>query len=794
MAACLLALCLLLLLCCAAKGCTEEPPCVSGIYPHLAVFSRSMECGIGAVVPWAGRLWFLTYSPHAPKGSEDKLYELSRDLQRAARPESIGGTPANRMIHRESSQLMIGPYFIDRAGNVRAVPYSEMPGRPTATMRHLTDPASKVYVFDMEGALYELDLSVFHVKHLFDQHTIPGSHGKGAYTSQGRVVLANNGEWDWYREWAKDHGYAGPTGALVEWDGSEWRVVERKQFCEVTGPGGILGTPSEDSPIWATGWDKRSVILKLLDGGKWYTFRLPKASHTHDAGHGWYTEWPRIREIGDGRMLMTMHGMLWDFPPGFSAADTSGLRPFSTYLKMVVDFCDWDGRLVFACNDTSLFDNPLAGQAQSNLWFGTRDDLSQFGPPAGWGGPWVSDSVKAGEPSDPFLIAGFPRRVLHLSQTSEAPVTFTLELAGQGVGEWTAYRRATVPARGYTWLALPADLPGEWMRLSADRDCPNATAYFHFLPEDRGLDARVSASLPPIGSAPRTTGVIRPRGEDLGTLHFLAQRVEGDGSCRDLGYYEIGPEMKLRKVDDPQAAEWLRSKAALGAPDFTVDAASAVLTDAEGRRWRLPKSDPLHDTPWPEGWPRGIREVVTERSLLNCCGTIYELPRESSAGVAGLRPICTHNRMIADFCSWRGMLVIAGNLADAKPDGHYFASDDGQTGLWFGNVDDLWKLGKPRGVGGPWRDTGVEAGVPSDAYLMTGYDRKKLELTHDAGTEVTFTVEVDFVGDGTWHEYTRIAVPPGPTQVHQFADGYSAHWARLTADRDCRATARFVYE
>ena len=75
----------------------------------------------------------------------------------------------------------------------------------------------------------------------------------------------------------------------MEWDGSEWRVVERKQFCEVTGPGGILGTPSEDSPIWATGWDKRSVILKLLDGGKWYTFRLPKASHTHDAGHGWYT-------------------------------------------------------------------------------------------------------------------------------------------------------------------------------------------------------------------------------------------------------------------------------------------------------------------------------------------------------------------------------------------------------------------------------------------------------------------------------------------------------------------------
>jgi len=607
-------------------------------------------------------------------------------------------------------------------------------------------------------------------------------------------VLANNGEWDWYGAWAKDHSYAGPTGALVEWDGREWRVVERKQFCEVTGPGGILGAPTEGSPIWATGWDKRSVILKLLDGGEWYTFRLPKASHTHDAGHGWYTEWPRIREIGGGRRLMTMHGMFWDFPAGFRARNTSGIRPLSTYLKMVVDFCEWDGRLVFACNDTSLFDNPLAGQAQSNLWFGTRDDLRRFGAPAGWGGPWVDDAVQTNVPSDPFLIAGFTKCTLHLSHTNGAPVTFTLELDRRGVGEWAEYRRVTVPAQGYTYLVLPGDLHAEWVRLRTDRDCASATAYFHYLAEDRRPHDETFGSLPPISStAARTTGVIRPRGEDLGTLHFLAERVEADGTRHDLGYYEIGPEMELRKVDDPKAAEWLRTKAALGEPDFAVDAASAILTDAEGKRRRLPKSDAGYEAPWPEGRPRGIREVVTERSLLNCCGTIYEVPRESSGGIMGIRPICTHRRMIADFCSWRGMLVIAGNLADARPDGHYFASDDGQTGLWFGNVDDLWKLGKPRGVGGPWRDTPVQAGVPSDPYLMTGYDHKRLELTHEAKSEVSFTVEVDFVDDGTWHQYGRITVPPGTTQVHEFPGGYSAHWVRLTADRNCRATARLVY-
>ncbi|GAG06037.1 unnamed protein product, partial [marine sediment metagenome] len=35
----------------------------SGIYPHLAFFNNEDECGTGAVVPWADRLWVVTYAP-----------------------------------------------------------------------------------------------------------------------------------------------------------------------------------------------------------------------------------------------------------------------------------------------------------------------------------------------------------------------------------------------------------------------------------------------------------------------------------------------------------------------------------------------------------------------------------------------------------------------------------------------------------------------------------------------------------------------------------------------------------
>ena len=97
-----LLLCALALLGAGAATAAEavKRPFVSGIYPHLAMFNDEGECGTGAVVPWAGSLWAVTYAPHKPDGSSDKLYQIAPDLTQIVRPESIGGTPANRMIHR----------------------------------------------------------------------------------------------------------------------------------------------------------------------------------------------------------------------------------------------------------------------------------------------------------------------------------------------------------------------------------------------------------------------------------------------------------------------------------------------------------------------------------------------------------------------------------------------------------------------------------------------------------------------------------------------------------------------
>jgi len=788
------------LLCLAAKAAlSSEPaaaktpgdrPSFSGVYPHLAVTNGgTSECGIGAVVPWAGKLWFITYPAHQFKGSDDKLYELDAAMNLVARRESVGGTHANRMIHRESNQLIIGPYFIDAKGNVRAISPAVMPGRMTAVARHLTDPAGKVYFATMEEGFYEVDVKTLAVKELHKDRNVggknmlPGVHGKGCYTGQGRLMYANNGN----------------GGVLAEWDGTKdigsldaWTVVDRNKYTDITGPGGIYGAPDDKAPVWAIGWDTKSVLLNVRDGGKWTRFRLPKASYTQDADHGWYTEWPRIREVSGGRLLMNMHDMFYDFPKTFRPGKAVGLRPISTFVKMVVDYTDWDGRLVMVDDDASRQGNPILGCPESNLWFGKWEDLCGFGRPAGWGGPWVKDAVKAGEPSEPFLLAGFERRIVHLMNDGDAPTEFTLETDAAGDGKWSKLASVTVPASGYAYYIIAPDAQGEWVRLKTDRDAKAATAYFHYSATARTAEPAIFRSLATAAqTARRSEGILRPaEGQDM-PLQFAATVVDDSGKAAETGYYVLGADLKLRRTDDAAAEKTLREKWT-PKQDITVDAASVIVKDKKGNRLRLPRGPDALSGPSAAGWPRGIREIVTERNMLNACGTLYEVPRDD--GIIKARPITTHNRRIYDFASWRGLLVLAGNLAGAAADGHYVASDDGKAGLWLGNVEDLWKLGPPRGEGGPWKDSAVKAGEPSDPYLMTGYDRKSVQLSHDWHGDVKFTIEVDFLASGHFHAYETVTVPAGKTITHAFPAGFAAHWVRAKADANCKATAWFVYD
>lgn len=805
------------------SGKQHEPmfPSYSGIYPHLAYYNSEGECGTGAVVNWADRLWVITYGPHLPYGSSDKLYEITSDLQQITRKESIGGTPANRFIHKESNQLFIGPYVIDKERNVKVIPLTEYPGRYTGVARHLSDPANKLYIATMEEGFYEVDVNSLAVKTLYVDGNVmnaheddtkankpnpllPGAHGKGFYSGQGVVVYSNNGEAD--ERALSDFNLT--SGALSEWDGENWKLVRRNQFTEVSGPGGIWGnTNPETDPIWVTGWDARSVLVGVRDKGTWSFYRLPKASNSYDGAHGWNTEWPRIRNVGtddNPDYLMTMHGMFWRFPKTFSADQTAGIRPRSAYLKVIGDFTRWNGRLVFGCDDSAhkeflnkrkvKGDIEGPGQSNSNLWFTDVDKPDNLGSTTAIGAVWIDDFVESGEVSEPFLFAGWEKRCAWLRNSGKASVNILLEVDENGNNQWQTLKTVNVPAGQSVFIEFADSEKGEWIRATPDKSV-TLSLEFAYTDNERNIEnVEIFKGISKINDKTSAGALLYGLGDERRALGVLTGTFHGDEFV-ESGYYELNGKMSLEKKKDMKTEELIRTRFAIPQNVISIEESSVLIVDDNNRRWRLPLGNETYKSLIDAGTLRICREVATERDLFNCMGTFFELPAENADGFAKIRPVSSHNFRIHDYASYRGLLVMSGlNPDEVQHNSHIIRSSDGKAMLWVGTIDDLWALGKPVGHGGPWKNTQVSTGEFSDPYLIGFYDKKELILSHDQSSDVTFTLEVNPIGHGEWITYKKINVKAGESLNFNFPDSFQARWIRFSVNKSCKATTFLTYK
>lgn len=797
----------------------QARPSFGGIYPHLAYFNNENECGTGAVVPWADRLWAITYGPHLPNGSSDKLYEIDDALNVTIRLESVGGTNANRMIHRESNQLFIGNHVIDAERNVRTIPHSKMFGRHTATTRHTTDPEHKVFDLTMEEGLYEIDADTLEVREICkdgnkarkpEEDVLPGYHGKGGYMTQGRVVYTNNGE---NSDQARVDP-ATPSGCLGEWFGEDkgWNVARRNQFTEATGPDGIYGG-SGDDVLWTLGWDVKSVILMTLKDGKWTTFRLPKASHCYDGAHGWNTEWPRIRKIDDeDRYLATMHGQFWRFPKSFDADAPRGIRPRSTYLKVIGDWAYWNNRVVFGCDDSAksefLNKSPFKsgtsgpGQSNSNLWFVEPERLDTLGTSIGRGALWLNEEVEADAVSDPYLIGGYDRINVYYSFDAEnaADVKLTFEVS-RGDGNWSEYQGAANASNGVFSIEQPQDGDYEWVRVRSNAALHNATCFIH---SRQNAQERKGTGIFNGLASPENCGDflgarLWTRGDNQ-RLAVVSQIVQ-DGKVAEERYYELTKDARLERVEckfeggEPGTISRVKAMIEPKEVDPSVCAIDelSVLVNYGGKRWRLPiGSQAVCDAKTPLV-SRLDREVCTERDLFHCAGTFYELPAENAGGFPKIRPIATSGALIVDYASYRGMLVLSGVSADASGDSDRIVrSEDGKCALWLGAVDDLWELGSPRGSGGVWKDQDVTPGMTSDPMLATGFDRKTLTIENNSDSAIELAIEFDPTCEGKWAEYKKVVVPANG-KIEETLDDVPAYWIRVAAYGNANVSARFDF-
>lgn len=438
----------------------------TGNLPNIGLKADSgparSECGVGALMPWADALWAITYNSHnSPTGSGLGLYRIDENLK----TELIhvhNGTHANRFIHKQSNQAIVGPYAIDMAGKWRFI--EDLKNiRLTATFAHLKDPANRVYMLGMEGEFFELDVNTLKatlIEDLTKTLALPRRpHFKGGYTGQGRVVVANNGYYDFGEE----------NPGLAEFDGTKWKVLSTKPHME------CMGRENMGNIVFTTGWDESSVLFSALVKGKWQRYRLPKGGHVHN--QAWQTEWMRIREVETEHFLMDIHGLLYELNPIAFEDAIWGVKPICSHLRIIPDFTAFRGLLALGSNTTSpnADNNSYAGQPQSGIWFGKTDDLWQWGKPAGWGGPWRRTAVKAGQPSEPFLMTGFQHKMLHIK--TDKATTVDIEIDFLGNGSWERYERLAV--NGYAKHIFPEGFTAHWVRVTSGSNC-TASAEFMY--------------------------------------------------------------------------------------------------------------------------------------------------------------------------------------------------------------------------------------------------------------------------------------------------------------------------
>ena len=435
----------------------------------------------------------------------------------------------------------------------------------------------------------------------------------------------------------------------------------------------------------------------MRDSQKGWTFyRLPKASHSYDGAHGWNTEWPRIRNVGTDDQpdyLMTMHGLFWRFPKLFTADNSAGIRPRSSYLKVIGDFARWNDELVFGCDDSAQkeflnkrkakgnIEGP--GQSNSNLWFTSLTKPDELGPATADGAIWEKEDVQANVYSDPYMFAGWEQRCCWLQNDGKQDITFTFEIDQKGNNIWKELTAVQVEVGQSAYLPFAAKEQGEWIRVKIDKNSNVSVSFVYTT-----VDTRSSASssmfngLSKVSEENTLGGLLYGLGKNRRALGVLASNIE-DGKVIESGYYEMSDSLALVRKDDTQTADFIREKFAIPHQVVTIDESSVLIVDDRQRRWRLPLGDENYTKLIGQDVVRICREVATERDLFNCHGTFYELPAENADGYAKIRPIASHNFRINDYASYRGMLVMTGiDPKKDKDNEHIIVSEDGKAAVW----------------------------------------------------------------------------------------------------------------
>ena len=179
----------------------------------------------------------------------------------------------------------------------------------------------------------------------------------------------------------------------------------------------------------------------------------------------------------------------------------------------------------------------------------------------------------------------------------------------------------TVPPRGYAWKVLNKELRCQWMRVEAEQSATGVTAFFRLGNRAQSADPRRFRALADINYGGLVLdGLVKPAAGDARKLLLGASSYRSARMLEQSGWVMDG-RLQLAPLNNSAREATLRKEYGVR-HGFGVDNASVIVTNGN-QRYRLPKTAVAYDKPFPTGWPRDLREVVTERNLLNVHGTIY---------------------------------------------------------------------------------------------------------------------------------------------------------------------------
>ena len=449
-----------------------------GLRAKGTTFIRS-ECGIGALMPWADKLWITTYPDENGNGGGMGLWSLDEDGNMVLVSET-NGTHAGRAC--SGDYAFIGEHKIHRDGtvirmtgfgaDVRITAWAKVPGQTPDSNGNVW-----VYALGMDGSIFRVKDSasptVTFVGNAAAGLGIVGQpHFKAMWGTPKRLYVVSNINFPDGRA-----GYLDLTtlGGTLAWTRLDTGVATGASHIEVA------GSYDGNGHVFALGQDQWTGFLHLIhgnDAGPARRFLIPLASRQQVKG--WQQEWMRIRQADTTeRYLMDFHGCYYALSPFLDSTDgndsqTTGfprLEALGMHTRTTTDFAVFDGKLWLGSNSSSTQSSnkyPNAGQSASILWSVASVDelLSMTRKPRASGAFYWQKAIPAATESEPMLARGYDKKVI-LIKNGTASTSSTITVYGYWGDRKQAIGTVAVAGGELKTFPIPDGVHPDWVSVSS---------------------------------------------------------------------------------------------------------------------------------------------------------------------------------------------------------------------------------------------------------------------------------------------------------------------------------------